>query len=211
MKSLLFKHTLTPICPFFRHTTRSLRLHPSATGAALHTRRISLHNSPFLQLLFRHPKRTPARHLFCQRSYSTKPSISPPPHLKPPEPSLSLSQRFRKLSREYGWSALGVYLALSALDFPFCFLAVRWLGTDRIGHWEHVILEWVWKVWKVVPNPFQAREAVVAEAGLNVEESRGDEIGLAGYDHGVKEAEERNLSEYASGWPFSSCTKGHFH
>lgn len=207
MKSLLFKHTL--LTPVFPHTTRLLRLRPSAVSRiALHTQRISFHNSPFLQLLSKHPKRTPPRHLFCKRSYNTKPSINPPPHLKPPEPSLSLTQRFRKLSREYGWSALGVYLALSALDFPFCFLAVRWLGTDRIGHWEHVILE---RVWKVVPNPFQAREAVVAGAGQNVEESQSDEIGLAGYDHGVKEAEQRNRSENASKQSFRSCTKGHFH
>src|SRR2546421_10208291 len=54
--------------------------------------------------------------------------------------NLSLSQRLRKLSREYGWSALGVYLALTALDFPFCFLAVNKLGADRVGHWEHVVL-----------------------------------------------------------------------
>lgn len=47
--------------------------------------------------------------------------------------SLSLSQRLKKLSREYGWSAVGVYLALSVLDFPFCFLLVRIVGTDRIG------------------------------------------------------------------------------
>lgn len=49
------------------------------------------------------------------------------------EESLSLSGRLRKLSREYGWSAVGVYLALSVLDFPFCFLLVKWAGTDRIG------------------------------------------------------------------------------
>jgi hypothetical protein len=42
----------------------------------------------------------------------------------------------RKLSREYGWAALGVYLALSALDFPFCYLLVRAFGTDRIGEWK---------------------------------------------------------------------------
>lgn len=47
----------------------------------------------------------------------------------------------RKLSREYGWSALGVYLLLSALDFPFCFLGVRLLGVERIGHYEHAITE----------------------------------------------------------------------
>jgi hypothetical protein len=57
--------------------------------------------------------------------------------------NLSFSQRLRKLSQEYGWAALGVYLALTALDFPFCFLAVKLLGTDRIGHWEHVVLSYV--------------------------------------------------------------------
>jgi hypothetical protein len=51
----------------------------------------------------------------------------------PANENLSLGQRMRKLSREYGWSALGVYLALSALDSPFCYLLVRFLGTDRIG------------------------------------------------------------------------------
>lgn len=45
----------------------------------------------------------------------------------------SLGARMRKLSREYGWSALGVYFALTAVDFPFCYLFVRTLGTDRIG------------------------------------------------------------------------------
>jgi len=47
--------------------------------------------------------------------------------------SLSFSQRLKKLSREYGWSAVGVYLGLSVLDLPFCFLLVRAVGTDRIG------------------------------------------------------------------------------
>ncbi len=46
---------------------------------------------------------------------------------------MSLSARLKKLSREYGWTAVGVYLSLSVLDFPFCFLLVRTLGTDRIG------------------------------------------------------------------------------
>src|SRR3569833_3453067 len=45
----------------------------------------------------------------------------------------SLSARLIKLSRDYGWSAAGVYLALTVLDFPFCFLLVRIIGTDRIG------------------------------------------------------------------------------
>jgi hypothetical protein len=51
----------------------------------------------------------------------------------PAEESLSLSQRLKKLSREYGWTAVGIYLALSVLDFPFCFLLVRTVGTEKIG------------------------------------------------------------------------------
>ena len=47
--------------------------------------------------------------------------------------SLTLKQRIKKLSREYGWTAVGVYFGLSLLDFPFCFLLVRTLGTDRVG------------------------------------------------------------------------------
>lgn len=52
---------------------------------------------------------------------------------KPVEEKLSLGARLKKLSKEYGWTAVGVYLALSALDFPFCFLFVRVVGTETIG------------------------------------------------------------------------------
>lgn len=31
---------------------------------------------------------------------------------------------------------MGVYLLLSALDFPFCFLTVQYLGTEKIGELE---------------------------------------------------------------------------
>ncbi|MCJ1466919.1 hypothetical protein MMC07_005541 [Pseudocyphellaria aurata] len=221
MRSLLLKQTLTPI---FRKVTPSRRLHSSAVSrATVHAPRISFHNSPLLQLLFKHPKRTSVRHVLGKRCNSTKPSSNPTPNLNSPEPSLSLSQRFRKLSREYGWSAAGIYLALSALDFPFCFLAVRWLGTDRIGRWEHAVLEWVWKVWEIVPNPFQDRGAQAVEGvaekarGYGVVQSQSDEVGIAGYDHGVKEAEARNRSENASrhldaaGPRLCDSQKLHFH
>ncbi|KAF2461265.1 hypothetical protein BDY21DRAFT_259570, partial [Lineolata rhizophorae] len=62
------------------------------------------------------------------------------PHLGSPAPAPTWSQRWRQLSREYGQSALGVYLVLSALDFPFCFLAVRMLGSDRIARWEQAVV-----------------------------------------------------------------------
>lgn len=55
----------------------------------------------------------------------------------------SLGARMRKLSREYGWSALGVYFALTALDFPFCYLFVRQMGTEKIGE---LILLFLWGV-----------------------------------------------------------------
>lgn len=86
------------------------------------------------------------------RSWRVKKDVSPPqrpdptPHLGSPEPALSLSQRLKALSREYGWTAVGVYFGLSLLDFPFCFLAVRLLGTDRIGHYEDVIKNAFWSV-----------------------------------------------------------------
>ncbi len=47
--------------------------------------------------------------------------------------SLTLGARLKRLFREYGWTATGVYFALSLLDFPFCFLLVRNVGTERIG------------------------------------------------------------------------------
>ena len=45
----------------------------------------------------------------------------------------TLGARMRKLSREYGWVAVGVYFSLSVLDFPFCFLLVKVVGTEKIG------------------------------------------------------------------------------
>lgn len=46
---------------------------------------------------------------------------------------LSFGARMKKLTKEYGWVTVGVYLGLSVLDLPFCFLLVRVAGPDRIG------------------------------------------------------------------------------
>jgi hypothetical protein len=129
------------------------------------------------------------------------------------EGNLSFSQRMKKLSREYGWAALGVYLALTALDFPFCFLAVRMLGTDRIGHWEHVILETFRGLVKW-PLPTGAQEQIDAAGDLvneKVSEAVGDvktkrvleessgEYGADDIeDHGYKEADKANRGADAS-------------
>jgi Protein of unknown function (DUF1279) len=115
--------------------------------------------------------------------------------------NLSLSQRLRKLSREYGWSALGIYLLLSALDFPFCFLAVRSLGTDRIGHWEHVILSYIksavkWPLSESAQNQVDSAVEIVKEKGPLDERGEGEKRMLEEdetymvQDHGYKEAEK---------------------
>jgi len=114
--------------------------------------------------------------------------------------NLSFSQRLKKLTREYGWSALGVYLTLSALDFPFCFLAVKLLGTDRIGRWEHVIVSYINSV---IPWPLTQGEPQEAdEASGHVTDAIGPEAGggriLEAQDHGNKEAEGANIGANAS-------------
>ena len=78
-----------------------------------------------------------------QRNYSKeKPRgirPSPPPNLGSPE-SHSITARLKKLSREYGWTVIGVYLALTVADLPLCFLAVKYIGAERIAYAEHVVV-----------------------------------------------------------------------
>ncbi|KAI9673287.1 MAG: hypothetical protein M1829_004352 [Trizodia sp. TS-e1964] len=110
------------------------------------------------------------------------------------EPSPSVMQRLRKLIREYGWSALGVYLLLSALDFPLCYLLVRTLGTDRIGHWEHLVVE---QIKQVIPL-----DAIIsALPWSSKEEAHGEgESTSDGAGWGVEEATELNKGVNASIW-----------
>ena len=144
---------------------------------------------------FRHNQylRAPSKRFFSGKP-PIPPKYNPTPNLNSPEPSLTLSQRMRKLSREYGWSAVGVYLLLTAIDFPFCFIAVRAIGTERIGEWEHHIVEW-FKRAVPIQIPAKWRRA----GGESVEEVQGVVDGaIAGYDHGVKDAEKANTGETAS-------------
>jgi hypothetical protein len=85
-----------------------------------------------------------------------------------------VSQRLKKLSREYGWTAVGVYLGLSLLDFPLCFLAVRWLGTDRIGHYEQVLKNALWSVVRLVV-PDAGKKPVEAGADEDIAEATARE------------------------------------
>lgn len=128
-----------------------------------------------------------------------------------PQENLSLSQRLKKLSREYGWAALGVYLALTALDLPFCFLAVRMIGPDKVGHYEHVVVSWVKDVVKWPVSETSGEEAqeggvlAVKQAAKPVEEVTGqsprvleEKEAYVVTDHGYKDAEQANSGANAS-------------
>ncbi|KAK3402744.1 hypothetical protein B0T20DRAFT_465632 [Sordaria brevicollis] len=113
---------------------------------------------------------------------------------KEPEPT-GFSARMKKLSKEYGWTAVGVYLALSVLDFPFCFLLVRTVGTEKIAHVEHIVVSWLEKAipqsvqdfWHKYRNTLKANKGESAGEGLEQ---------AAGW--GVEAAEERRKQAGAS-------------
>ncbi|KAL2264712.1 hypothetical protein VTJ83DRAFT_7222 [Remersonia thermophila] len=111
-----------------------------------------------------------------------------------PQEKLSLSGRLKKLTREYGWAAAGIYLGLSVLDFPFCFLLVRTVGSDKIAHVEHVVVS---TVANIIPDSVQEwwaeRRRSSAKGESAIESSEVDM-----YDHGVAQAQERRKQEGAS-------------
>ncbi|KAJ1326596.1 N-terminal acetyltransferase 2 [Microdochium nivale] len=115
-----------------------------------------------------------------------------------PEPT-GLSARLKKLSREYGWSAVGVYFALSVLDFPFCFLLVQVVGTERIGALEHWIMGYVKQA---IPDSVEEwwrnyRQSVKkAEIEKLGSDDITEHIEMAGW--GVEEAERMNDGPGAS-------------
>ncbi|EAS33202.3 uncharacterized protein CIMG_04226 [Coccidioides immitis RS] len=113
----------------------------------------------------------------------------------PPKPP-SFSERMRKLSREYGWSALGIYLLLSALDFPFCFAAVRLLGVERIGHYEHVVVESM----KNILRPIFGARKDTTENLYGGDVAMATSVERAALDHGVMKAGGKPAGEEASIW-----------
>ncbi|KAF2769596.1 hypothetical protein EJ03DRAFT_271992 [Teratosphaeria nubilosa] len=83
-----------------------------------------------------------------------------------------LSARLKELSRKYGWAALGVYLGLSALDFPFCFMAVRWLGTERIAAAEKWVVDNFWSVVGAVGLDMRHKQAQEPRPASREEDGR---------------------------------------
>ncbi|KAL1900968.1 DUF1279 superfamily [Sporothrix stenoceras] len=137
---------------------------------------------------------------------------------------LTLSQRIKKLSKEYGWTAVGVYFGLSLLDFPFCFLLVRTLGTDRIAAAEEYVVDHVktvipesvkerWRKYRAALKEAKKESGVAGVKGAIVEAATskdgadgpvnadgaaaGEQAAQEGVQDGwgVKEAERRNKHE----------------
>ncbi|KAL2758668.1 hypothetical protein ACRALDRAFT_1075164 [Sodiomyces alcalophilus JCM 7366] len=116
------------------------------------------------------------------------------------EEALSLSGRLKRMSKQYGWTALGVYLALSVLDFPFCFLLVKVVGTEKIGvveewivsHTQALIPEAVQNKWREFRGAFKRAE--MEQIGS---ETISEHIEMATW--GVEKAEERNRAEASLG------------
>ena len=193
----LLERPMRPSTPL-RHLVRR----PQASQTSLQARSFSLRPSPLSPRTITQKLRTRPFRRF--ESTSTPPSTTS-------ESSPSLSARLRKLSREYGWSALGVYFLLSALDFPFCFLAVRGLGTEVVGRWEHWVLHNVkqlikWPLGETAKEKVDGAGQEVKSQVLPLEEVRGrgeekrvlEEDEAVIWDHGVEEAEKANQGDNAS-------------
>ncbi|KAK6535245.1 hypothetical protein TWF694_001712 [Orbilia ellipsospora] len=82
---------------------------------------------------------------------------------------LTVGQRMRQLFKEYGMSAVGVYFLLSVLDFPFCFLFVRMVGTEKIARYEHIIIEGFWGFMPEFIRQFRPKAVKEAKAQAEAE------------------------------------------
>ncbi|VUC37488.1 unnamed protein product [Clonostachys rosea] len=105
--------------------------------------------------------------------------------------SLSLSDRFKKLTREYGRAAVGVYFLLSILDMPFFFLLVQAVGTEKIAYVEHKVVS---AITTFIPESVQQSfsSAWVTLKGIfkgKKTEDGASEPSVEGW--GVEEAQER--------------------
>lgn len=93
-----------------------------------------------------------------------------------------------------------MYLGLSVLDFPFCFLLVRIVGTEKIGDLE----EWVvTNTKKLIPQGVQDRWHSYRTALKEAEEENlgnnaiSEHAEMAGW--GVEEAQARHKAEASLG------------
>ncbi|KAM0344586.1 hypothetical protein ACHAPU_007360 [Fusarium lateritium] len=107
-----------------------------------------------------------------------------------------LTARLKKLTKEYGWVTVGVYFALSILDFPFCFLFVRMVGPEKIGEVEHRVMS---TVKQLIPDSVRETWHTYWESFRKAEtkalgdDDISDKMEMATW--GVEKAEERNRAD----------------
>jgi N-terminal acetyltransferase 2 len=102
-----------------------------------------------------------------------------------------------------------VYLALSVLDFPFCFLLVRIVGTDRIGMPHHRFTAWSRSFTE--PCTGEIEHYIVSNAKKLIPQSVKDR--WSDYRKALKEGEKEtfgndNISEHVemAGWGVEEAT-----
>ncbi|GAA5864122.1 hypothetical protein JCM1840_000708 [Sporobolomyces johnsonii] len=121
------------------------RLSPSLSSSSLR----GLHPRSFS--LLRSTKSTPnpldklVRTRPFSRPFSWSPfrtsSSAPSSALPADTSSLPVTQRLKILFRTHGWSALAIYLLLSAVDFGLTFLLIYAVGADRVRDAEDWVLD----------------------------------------------------------------------
>ncbi|KAG6813661.1 hypothetical protein H0H92_008898 [Tricholoma furcatifolium] len=131
--------------------------------------RLAARAPPILPVVRLRPLSRPR--LFHHSPTRLSPPPSPSENSPPSLPSdASLSQRLKHLIKSYGWYALGVYLALSAVDFGVAFAGVNLLGAEYVSQVATSVKTSVMSV--LHPHP--------PEPGLDEMESTGTRAGQEG-------------------------------
>ncbi|KAH8670965.1 hypothetical protein BX600DRAFT_457912 [Xylariales sp. PMI_506] len=183
-KGILRRHLTVP-------SQSRMRSNPSKRMVALPTRQRLVGSTPKSQ----NPLSQSSRRNFHRTSRLRDAVKGEASDVKEPQ---GLSAKLKKMTKEYGWTALGVYLSLSVLDFPFCFLLVRVVGTEKIGEIEHYVVS---KVKQIIPQSVSdwwheyRKELKEIKKESAIEGEVGDEV--AGW--GVEEAKARHQAEASLG------------
>jgi len=104
-----------------------------------------------------------------------------------PTAKVPLTQRVKALSKKYGWWAIGVYGALSVVDFALAFGLVSYLGMARVQRLEQAVKRWVaertgWTWGGELDSPAAGAEATVSGELKEVAREGEKELKKKGYD-----------------------------
>ncbi|TNY17805.1 hypothetical protein DMC30DRAFT_419430 [Rhodotorula diobovata] len=112
-----------------------------------------------------------------------------------------LTQRIKYLFRKHGWTALVVYLVLSAADFAACFLVISAIGADRVRDAEDWVLSHLG--WRRAVDGFRERRAAHAAqhphgADAHPSPAAAQAVSEGGHSTGEVQALERKGRSAAS-------------